>query len=92
MGLIAKVTVVAMVAGVRKEFQPGEELPELAPHDVESLKAMGAIEDAGETARADKAAAQAEKAAGKEFAEARRKVKAEQDSLAPAVPEDTPGA
>ena len=82
MGLIAKVNVLMMVAGVRKEFQPGEELPELPEHDVAALKAMGAIEDSGEAEKSAKAAAAAEKAAGKEFAEARRKVQAEQASIA----------
>lgn len=90
MGLIAKVVVVTMVDGQRKEFQPGEELPELAPHDVEALKQMGAIEDTAETEKATKADAAAEKVAGKEFAEAKKKVKAEQASIAP--PEAPPAA
>jgi hypothetical protein len=82
MALIAKVTVLAAVNGVRTEFAPGATLPELSPHDVEALKAMGAIEDTAESDKAAKAAAAADKAAGKEFAEARRKVQAEQASLA----------
>ncbi len=90
MGLIAKVVVVAMVGDQRKEFQPGDALPELPPHDVEALKQMGAIEDTAETEKATKADAAAAKAAGKEFAEARKKVKAEQDSIAP--PEAPPAA
>jgi len=92
MGLIAKVTVVAMVGAVRTEFQPGEELPELPAHDVEALKAMGAIEDTAETEKATKAAAAAEKVAGKEFAEAKKKVKAAQDSIAPPAPTEPPAA
>ena len=92
MGLIAKVNVVAMVAGGRKEFQPGEALPELPAHDVESLKAMGAIEDTAEAEKSAKAAAAAEKAAGKEFAEARKKVMAAQESIAPAAPDSPQGA
>lgn len=80
MGLIAKVTVVAMVAGQRKEFQPGEVLPELHEHDVASLKAMGAIEDTAETEAAGKAAKAAEKKAAKEFDEARKAVRAAEAS------------
>jgi len=85
MGLIAKVAVLTMVDGQRKEFQPGEELPELAPHDVEALKQMGAIEDTAETAKADKARKAEEKAAAKEFDTARAAVAAEQASIAPAA-------
>lgn len=80
MGLIAKVTVVTMVEGQRKEFQPGEELPKLHGHDVASLKAMGAIEDTAETDKADKAAKAAEKKAAKEFEEARKAVQAAEAS------------
>lgn len=72
MALIAKVMVAAMVDGKRKEFQPGEELPEMNAHDVASLKAMGAIEDPAETAKAGKANLAAEKVAAKEFAAARQ--------------------
>lgn len=92
MGLIAKVTVVAMVGAVRKEFQPGEELPELPAHDVEALKAMGAIEDTAETEKAAKADAATRKALGKEFDEARKKVKAAQESIAPPAPTKPPAA
>lgn len=81
MALIAKVTVVAMVNGVRSEFATGATLPDLAEHDVAALKAVGAIEDTAETDKAAKATAAADKSAGKEFAEARRKVQAEQASL-----------
>lgn len=85
MALIAKVTVAAVVAGVRKDFQPGEELPDLDAADVEALKAMDAIADTAETDKTARAEAAAEKAAGKEFAEARKKVKAERDATAPAA-------
>lgn len=76
MGLIAKVTVVTMVDGERKEFQPGEELPKLHPHDEANLKAMGAIEDTGETEKAAKVSAAASKKAAKEFEDARKAVQA----------------
>lgn len=92
MGLIAKVTVVAMVGGVRTEFAPGAELPELPEHDVKALKAMDAIEDTAETAKSAKAAAAAEKAAGKAFAEARKEVQLAQDSIAPIKPPAPPAA
>lgn len=85
MGMIAKVTVVTMVDGVRKEFSPGEELPELAAHDVAALKQMGAIADAAEAEKSARAEAAAEKAAGKEFVEARKKAKAERDAATPAA-------
>lgn len=85
MALIAKVVVAAMAAGVRKDFQPGEELPELDAADVEALKAMGAIVDSAEAEKAAKAEAAADKAAGKDFAEARKKAKAERDATAQAA-------
>lgn len=80
MGLIAKVTVVTMVDGQRKEFQPGEQLPALHDHDVASLKAMGAIEDTGETEKAAKVSAAAAKKAAKEFEDARKAVQSAEAS------------
>ncbi len=74
MSLKAKVMVVAMVDGERREFQPGETLPELHAHDVASLKAMGAIEDDAEAAAAEKVAKAAEKASAAEFEAARKSV------------------
>ena len=71
MSLIAKVMVVAMVAGVRTEFQPGDELPELNAHDTAALVSMGAIENTAETSKAAKAEATAAKKAAKEFEAAR---------------------
>lgn len=84
MALIAKVTVAAMVDGVRRDFQPGEELPALAAHDAAALLAMNAIEDSAETAKAAKAAAAADKATSREFANARAAVIADKASGAPA--------
>lgn len=46
MSKIAKVRVLAMVDGKRREFAPGERLPALAAADIANLAAMGAIEDA----------------------------------------------
>lgn len=81
--LIAKVLVVALVGGVRQEFLPGSELPELAAHDVAELKRMGSIEDLDATAAADKAASRAESKAKLEFEQARKDVAAQLESIAP---------
>lgn len=90
MGLKAKVTVVMMVEGERKTFEPGNPLPDMNKHDVEALKAMGAIEDEADVAAESKAAAVAKKATATEFAEAKKTVKAAQESIAPAEPLDPP--
>jgi hypothetical protein len=81
MSLIALVQVDMMVDGERKSFPPGETLPELHPHDVVQLKAMGAVEDTAETAAEAKKATAAEKAAGKDFAEAKANVLAAEASV-----------
>lgn len=82
MGLKALVTVVTMVDGERREFAPGEDLPELHEHDRAALLASGAIEDTEATAAGKKAAAAAEKKAGKEFAAARAAVQSAEESTA----------
>lgn len=74
MSLIAKVLVVAMVDGERREFQPGESLPDLHAHDVASLKAMGAIEDTADAAAEQKEKKVAEKESAAEFEAARKAV------------------
>lgn len=85
--LIAKVLVVALVGGVRQEFPPGSELPELSPHDVAELKRVGAIEDLDETAAAEKTDRSAARRATLEFEQARKDVAAQLESIAPpAVP------
>jgi hypothetical protein len=86
MALKALVVVVAMVDGERREFAPGEVLPELHPHDVAQLKAMGAIEDDGEVAAAEKSAAAEQKKLAKEF-EAVKKARtaAKESAQAPVV-------
>lgn len=90
MTLKALVQVDAMVDGVRKSFAPGETLPDLHPHDVTQLKAMGAVEDTVETAAEAKKALAAEKDAGKDFAKARANVLAAEESTAVVVePGDT---
>lgn len=51
-GYLAKVRVLAMVGGVRKEFAPGTPLPELDPRDIQALEGMKAIEcDRGSSRR-----------------------------------------
>ena len=74
MSLIAKVLVVAMVDGERREFQPGESLPDLHEHDVASLKSMGAIEDTADVAAEQKEKKAAEKESAAEFEAARKAV------------------
>lgn len=74
MSLIAKVLVVAMVDGERREFQPGDALPDLHEHDVASLKAMGAIEDTADAVAEKKEAKAAEKESAAEFEAARKAV------------------
>ena len=81
--LIARVVVTVMVDGARRDFQPGEELPDLPEHDVTALKAMGAAEDPDETAQAEKALAAKERRAQADFKSARAAVQAQQQSIAP---------
>lgn len=54
--LIALVRVSICVDGVHQECLPGSELPELAPNDAVELIRMGAIEEQGEAAQAEKTA------------------------------------
>lgn len=72
--LIALVTVLAVVDGVRQEFPAGSELPELPEHDVKELKRMKAVEDVAETAAADKATARADAKAGAGFQAERKAI------------------
>ncbi len=87
--LIALVTVVAYVAGVRQEFAPGSELPELPEHDVKELKRMGSIEDLDETAALNKAQAKATVKASADFEAERKAIRAASESIepSPAPPE-----
>lgn len=74
--LIAVVAVAMLVAGVRKEYQPGEEVPDLCAVDALELKRIGAVQDVDELLADQKAADRAEKSAGKEFAAARKAIQA----------------
>jgi len=80
--LKALVRVIAHIEGKRVEFQPGEEVKGLHPHDVKNLIASKSIEDTEATAKAEKAAAAKETAAAKEFEQAKQSVQAAQESIA----------
>jgi hypothetical protein len=80
--LIAMVATAVMLAGVRTVIQPGEELPELTPHDARELTASGAAENQDDKAAQAKADARATKQADAEFAAARERVQQEQASTA----------
>jgi len=81
--LIAKVTVTAIVDGVRQDFQPGAELPDLPAHDVAELKRIGSIEDLDETAAAEKDQARVDKKAAADFTREKKAITAAQESIAP---------
>ena len=81
MKLIALVAVVVGAGDNRKTVQPGEEVTGMNAVDIADLKACGAIEDAEEVEEAAKKDARREKAAGKEFAEARKAVLASQAAI-----------
>lgn len=81
--LIAVVTVIAIVQGVRTTFAPGSELPELPAHDVAELKKMGCIKDLDKTEAADKAAVRADRKAGADFEREKKAIVSAQQSIAP---------
>ena len=86
MKIIALVTVAVFVAGARVEFKAGEEVTGLNPVDTAELKRIGAIEDQEEVEAGEKASKRADKAAGKEFADARKAILESQAALeAPAA-------
>lgn len=74
--LVALVAIAVGVGLERITFQPGEEVTGLNAVDVADLKACGALEDVGEAEAARAKDAKLEKAAAKEFAEARKAVQA----------------
>lgn len=79
---IAKVTLAVLIAGVRTEILPGEEVPELSEHDAKELKASGAIEDTAETAAQEKADARLDAKAAAAFEAERKAVQAAAASIA----------
>ena len=84
--LIALVTVALLVEGVRQDFPPGSELPELPAHDVQELKRMNAVQDVAETAAADKATAKADAKAGADFERERKAIQEANASTQPDEP------
>lgn len=89
--LKANVRVVAYVDGERVEFQPGEEVTGLHPHDIAELKASGAIEDSNETARAEDRADREAKQAQADFEAQRAAVTAQLESIQTGVPANGAG-
>lgn len=84
MGLIAKIRIVALVDGVRTEFEPGTPVDGLSEHDIKSLTDMGALED---TALSQAAAALVRREIAKadaDFQRARLREQARQAALASA--------
>lgn len=79
--LIALVTVLAVVNGIRQEFPPGSELPELPEHDVQELKRMNAIEDVSETMADNKATAKSLELAQADFERERQAIVASNASI-----------
>lgn len=89
--LIALVTVVALVDGVRTVYESGDEVKGLHPKDVENLILAGSIEDQSATERAEKAAEREQAKADAEFAAARQAVQAHQETIAAPPTQSTGG-
>lgn len=84
MALIAKIKVVAIVDGKRREFAPGENLEGvLSTHDIVSLKQLRALEDSDQVEAKARRNAVSERRANADFQAARELVKQSQASLAP---------
>ena len=80
--LIALVATAVIVNGERTIIQPGQPLPELAPHHERELLQSGAAQNPADTAAQEKADARAEAASQRDFQEARDRVTAAQASTA----------
>lgn len=83
MSKIALVNVALIVNGERRNFKPGESLPELPEHDEEALIASKSIKDSTAESDAARASASEQRKGDKEFQEARLRVQAEADSRKP---------
>jgi len=83
--LIALVTVVAFVDGVRTEFPAGSELPALAPHDVTELKRMNAVQDTDDRAAEVKAEAAEQQRTQDDLDAERKALQDAADSIKPAA-------
>lgn len=81
-GLVALVTVAILVDGVRTDFAPGDELPEINPHDAQELLRMGSVKDPADEAQAERDDAKAQRAANSAFQEERAQVQAQAASTA----------
>ena len=79
--LIAMVATAVIVDGVRTIIQPGQELPDLNPHDARELTASGAAENQDDKDAEAKADAKAAKQAEADFVAARKRVQQEQASI-----------
>ncbi|QNK69196.1 hypothetical protein [Variovorax sp. PAMC26660] len=80
MSKIALVNVALIVNGERRNFKPGEQLPELPEHDEEALIASKSIKDRTAESNAARASASEQRKGDEEFQEARLRVQAEADS------------
>lgn len=85
--LIALVTVIAFINGVRTEIPPGESIPEgLSDHDIRELKAMRAIEDEAERRQERLNEEEDHEDGMRAFQAARERVQLQQSSIAPDAP------
>jgi hypothetical protein len=85
-GLVALVTVAVMVDGVRTEFAPGDELPEINAHDAQELLRVGSVKDPAVEEQAERDDAKALRAADRDFQKEREQVQAATASTANAEP------
>lgn len=81
---IALVAVVVALDGLRKTFQPGEEVTGLGEYDTQDLLRCGAIQDAQAEAAQQKLAERAEKEAQADYERERKNVQARQAAIAAA--------
>lgn len=83
MSKIALVHVALIVNGVRRNYQPGDTLPEIPEHDAEALTLSKSIKDSADESKAARADASEQHKGDKEFQEARQRVLAEAESRKP---------
>jgi hypothetical protein len=87
-GLVALVNVAVFVDGVRTEFAPGDELPQINAHDAQELLRAGSVEDPADKAKAERADAKAQSAADRAFEDERAQVQLAAASTATAPAAD----
>lgn len=88
--LIAIVAVAVYINGERTVVLPGEEVTGLNAVDTAELKRIGSIQDEDEVLADKKVADRLEKAAGAEFAKARKAVQATQAAIEAPPAKETP--